>query len=149
MPSVPDRGRPIAGGEGEFKIGAPRSILVVVAAGIIILCLAAAGLYRGVFSALQDKIAPAHVAGAGAVVDSAPAVALPPNPDWSTLSGPQILPPPKPKAVSVAASEDEADSGAAADQASAADQAVTSANPVGEAPVKKPAPSPATPDPER
>ncbi len=108
--------------DARFDITAPRSILPVAMAAVAIAAAAVLGLYRGVVS-VRDQAAGAKAAPTtDAIVGATPAVALPHNPDWSTLSGPQVLPPPVAK---VKKAEDEAASDDSSDEASQAAQAVS------------------------
>ena len=112
-------------GRGPLDPTAPRAPeRWVWVAGVIIVALACYGLYRGVTGVRAGEpslLLAAPAVGGPAPVDAAQATALPHDDQWSTLSGPKVLPPPAPKAAKVA--DDSADdSGAPADN-SAADAA--------------------------
>ena len=80
--------------DARFDVTAPRSIMPVALAAVAIAAAAVLGLYRGVVSVREQAVGAKAAATTDAIVGATPAVALPHNPDWSTLSGPQILPPP-------------------------------------------------------
>ena len=144
--------RTVIDSDAAFAVSAPRSTLPVAIAALVIGLAAVAGLYRGVDSvrpvAPGLKVSPTT----DAIVGAAPAVALPHNPDWSTLSGPQVLPPPTVKPKPQEDDADSADSEAEASQAAQAIEPGTDA-PVPVTPPVAPAaaaPTPvATPNPPR
>lgn len=97
-----------------------------VATGLITL-MALYGLYRG-FSSVEGAHTPllgAAGLGVTAPASTAPATPMPANGDWSTLSGPRILPSSAPKAAVASAAPDDGDddSGAPDDDAAATDEA--------------------------
>lgn len=122
----------------------------VALAAVAIAAAAVLGLYRGVVSVREQAVGAKAEATTDAIVGATPAVALPHNPDWSTLSGPQVLPPPlakvKKEEDDTASDEDAAEPSQAA-QAIAPDQAApdaTTAPPAAKpsAPVTLPQPDP-------
>ena len=92
-------------------------------AGVAILALASYGLYRGITEVRTGNTSLLPVAGPGIVapVDASSATALPHDDQWSTLSGPKVLPPPPPKPAKPAASDDAADDSSAPPDKAAAD----------------------------
>ena len=100
---------------------APKRWVWYAAAGIAFLALY--GLYRG-FAGVEasEGLLGQPLPGTAAPLDASSAAALPHDDQWSTLSGPKILPPPPPKPVQAAKVDDSADSDAPDDQ-SAADNA--------------------------
>ena len=92
-------------------------------AGVAILAMGSFGLYRGITDARtgQSGLIPSVHGGVVAPVDATAANALPHDDQWSTLSGPKVLPPAPPKPVkqadSNASGAPNAQSAAAADQA--------------------------------
>ena len=80
-------------------------------AGVAILALASYGLYRGITEVRTGNTSLLPVAGPGIVapVDASAAAALPHDDQWSTLSGPKVLPPAPPKPVKAAVIDDSAD----------------------------------------
>jgi hypothetical protein len=101
----------------------------------VIVLLAAVGTYKGFVSvrpgAPGSSLLSPDSLTTGKPVDAAPAVPLPRNPEWSTLNGPQILPPPsakpasKPPALDATQSDDAPDAAAAAQADAPTDDATT------------------------
>lgn len=117
----------------------------------VIALLAAVGTYKGFVSvrpgAPGSSLLSPDSLTTGKPVDAEPAVPLPRDPEWSTLNGPQILPPPSAKPVGKppaedAASDDAPDAAAAADADAQADDTPT---PKGAAPADKAAPTDTAP----
>jgi hypothetical protein len=107
-------------------------------AGIVILGLASYGLYRGITGAQtgQTGLLPTLHGGVVAPVDAANINALPHDDQWSTLSGPKVLPP---VAVKVAKPAQPDESSAPDAESAAADNADTGADDTPQ-PVAKTAP---------
>jgi len=115
---MPDINSPLDG--AAFEIAAPRSSLVVILAGIAILGIGSLGFYHGL-TVGKPAGAGRQTAAASTIVGATPAVAMSQNPNWSTLNGPQMLPPPTAKAQ---VQDDDSDDSDTPDEASdAADQA--------------------------
>jgi hypothetical protein len=127
---------------------------VVWSAAVVIVLLAGVGAYRGAVSARtgapgSSLISPDSLVSAPPV-SAEPAAPLAHDPNWSTLSGPQVLPPPAPKPAAKPET-DEAGSGAPDDQSAAAEAAPSApqsepsapAAPPGVQAVPPPAPAPA------
>lgn len=115
-------------------------------AALFIVIMAAYGLYRGVtgVQAAQSALLGAPRPGTITPVDATSAAPLAHDDQWSTLSGPKVLPPPPPKVVKPAAPDDAEDDSGAPDQPDAADAAA----PETLAPTLGPAPAPAQPSPD-
>lgn len=119
--------------EARFEVASPSTITPVAIALVAILGAGLIGLYRGVLSVREDVSGAASSPTTGAIVGAQPATPLPRNPDWSTLSGPVVLPPHAPK---VRAAEDQSDSGDDADaESSQAAQVMSSETETAEPPV--------------
>lgn len=126
----------------SFDVGPPTSAGPVAIAAVLILAAGLAGLYRGVVSVREVTAGAKAGPTTSAIVGATPAVALPPNPEWSTLSGPQVLPPPSAKPPKV---QDEADSDEGDSEASQAAEAVGAPAEPPASPAPAPAPRPAPP----
>lgn len=121
---IPEFRSPIDG--APFDIRAPRTTLVVIIAGVAILALAAVGFYRGLTGA-KSSVANGSAGSTSAIVGAKPAVPAAQNPNWSILSGPQVLPAPTVKPQTD--DDDQDDSDTPDDQPAAADQAPAPAAP--------------------
>lgn len=110
---------------GDLSEPAVVPALAVWGAVAFIVMLAVVGTYKGFVSvrpgAPGSSLLSPESLTTGKPVDAEPAVALPRNPEWSTLNGPQILPPPSAKPASKPAAEDAAQSDDAQDAATAAE----------------------------
>jgi hypothetical protein len=120
-------------------------------AAIVIAGLAVLGLYLGVrgghpAAGVALALTQGEPLSPGSAASAAPAVALPPDQQWSTLSGPAVLPPSAAPAKSVAS--DDTDSGAEASGQTAAAAAIDdqqAAAPDAQAPPPEAAEPPAPP----
>ena len=118
------------------------SSVVWVAAGLIV-ALAFVGLYRGVSGVRpQGFVDPRHKGGSP---DAMLAVPLAHDDQWSTLNGPQVLPPEAPKPLKMAAKKADAEVAGSSEAAANADAPVTGTTPDSRAADK--APSDQTADP--
>jgi hypothetical protein len=114
---------------------------VVWGAAAVIVLLAGVGAYRGAVSARtgapgSSLISPDSLVSAPPV-SAEPAAPLPHDPNWSTLSGPQVMPPAPPKPVAKL-EPDETDSDAPDDLSAAAEAAPTGPQPEPSAPAAPP-----------
>jgi hypothetical protein len=116
MPESPVR----APSQAAFEVAAPSTRAPVIIAAVGIGLAALFGLYRGLVSVHAPTEGQKDANTTSAIANAAPAVALPHDPDWSTLSGPKVLPPVAVKAKPDANAADSAD---ADDQPSQAEQA--------------------------
>ncbi|QUD86153.1 hypothetical protein [Phenylobacterium montanum] len=145
MPSKPLHLTSPIDNEARFEVQPPATRAPVAIALVGIVCAGLVGLYRGVESVREETGSATQAPTTGAIVGAQPAAALPKNPDWSTLSGPVVLPPPAPKAKKAdqpADSGDEADSedSQAAEVMSSGEEVAQPAAPVTTAPPVNPGP---------
>lgn len=131
--------------EARFEVRPPASRAPVAIALVAIIGAGLIGLYRGVISVREEEGASASAPTTGAIVGAQPAAALPHNPDWSTLSGPVVLPPPAPKVKKAeepadSADEADADDSQAAEVMSSGEETAQAAAPVTTAPPINPGP---------
>ncbi len=151
MPPLHQRPLSPLDNEARFEVAAPTTLTPVAIALVAIVAAGLVGLYRGVISVREDVAGLVSLPTTGAIVGAQPATPLPHNPDWSTLSGPVVLPPPAPKAHKVeeaadSGDETEADSSEAGQVMSSGDEAaeqqpaapVTPAPPVVTGPLSQP-----------